>query len=265
MASLLAATGRGIFWLLEYLGQLTILLKEMGASILFGRMRWRLLGEQVVNIGFGSQLVVVVTGAFTGAVFAAQTYFKFSSLGLGSGVGAVVSIAMCRELGPVLTGLMLSGRVGAAMAAEIGTMKVTEQIDALRSMGVHPVDYLVIPRVFAMFLSVPLLVAESIGFGLLASHWVAVYGFNVPAAWYDHHVLAHTALIDVSMGMIKGTVFGAIIVLISCHQGLNATNGAVGVGQGTTKAVVFSSLALLVVNFFLSLILNTLSPLGGYD
>lgn len=263
MVRVLAATGRGVFWFLEYLGQLTLLLREICISIGLGRLRFRLIGEQIVSVGFGSQLVVVVTGAFTGAVFAAQTYFKFSTLGLGSGVGAVVSIAMCRELGPVLTGLMLAGRVGASMAAEIGTMKVTEQVDALRSMGVHPVDYLVVPRVFAMFFSIPLLVAESIGFGLLASHWVGVYGFGVPSTWYHHHVLAHTAIIDIVIGMIKGFVFGAIIVLISCHQGLNASHGAVGVGRGTTQAVVFSSLALLIVNFFLSIILNALSPLGS--
>src|SRR5205823_7610403 len=124
---------------------------------------------QIVEIGLLSQLVVIVTGAFTGAVFAAQTYFQFNRIGMGSAVGAVVSVAIARELGPVLTGLMVSGRVGAAMSAEIGTMKVTEQIHALRALAVYPIDYLVVPRVLAMVVSMPLLTAECIGFGIVAS------------------------------------------------------------------------------------------------
>ncbi|NNE93878.1 MAG: ABC transporter permease [Verrucomicrobiales bacterium] len=247
----------------RWLGQLTDLVIEMGTAIVRGRPRFNLTGHQIVSVGFGSQLVVIVTGAFTGAVFAAQSYFKFSDLGLASGVGPVVSIALCRELGPVLTGLMVSGRVGAAMAAEIGTMKVTEQVDALRSMGVHPVDYLVIPRAIGLMFSMPLLVAEAIGFGLLASHVLIVWHFNVPSTWYDYHVVANTALEDIAIGMIKGFVFGALIVVISCHQGLKATNGAVGVGRGTTAAVVQSSLAILITNMFLSFLLNYFFPLGS--
>lgn len=235
---------------------------ETAKALVLGKVRWRLVGQQVVSIGFGSQLVVIVTGAFTGAVFAAQSYFKFSEFGMDSAVGAVVSISMCRELGPVLTGLMVAGRVGASMAAEIGTMKVTEQVDALRAMGVHPIDYLVVPRTIAIMVSMPLLVAEAIGFGMVASHITVVYGFKVPGAWYMHHVVEHTELIDISIGMIKGFVFSILIVMVSCHQGLRASNGAVGVGKGTTAAVVVSSLALLVFNFFLTLILNYMSPLG---
>lgn len=260
---LLTALGSTVLRVFHYCGQLAFLFMGVVSGFFVGKIRFRLIGQQLVSIGFGSQAVVIVTGACTGAVFAAQTYFKFSELGLGSAVGPVVSLAMCRELGPVLAGLMVSGRVGAAMAAEIGTMKVTEQTDALRSMGVHPTDYLVLPRVVAMFISMPLLVAECIGFGMLAAHVLAVYGFGVPAAWYDHHVVSHTELQDIGIGMIKGFVFGGLIVLISCHQGLTASNGAVGVGQGTTKAVVISSLTILVSNFFLSILLNFFFPLGA--
>ena len=247
---------------LQYQGEIALLMVETIKALFLGRVRWRLVGQQVVSIGFGSQLVVIVTGAFTGAVFAAQSYFKFSEFGMESGVGAVVSISMCRELGPVLTGLMVAGRVGASMAAEIGTMKVTEQVDALRSMGVHPIDYLVVPRTIAIMVSMPLLVAEAIGFGMFASHIIIVYGFKVPGAWYLQHVIDHTEIIDISIGMIKGFVFSILIVMVSCHEGLSASNGAVGVGKGTTSAVVISSLALLIFNFFLSLILNYVSPLG---
>ena len=258
-----SALGASVMRLFFYHGQLAFLFMGVIKGFFIGKVRLRLIGQQLVSIGFGSQVVVIVTGACTGAVFAAQTYFKFSELGLGSAVGPVVSLAMCRELGPVLAGLMVSGRVGAAMAAEIGTMKVTEQTDALRAMGVHPTDYLVLPRVVGMFISMPLLVAECIGFGMLAAHLLAVYGFNVPAAWYDHHVASHTELQDIGIGMIKGFIFGGIIVLVSCHQGLTAKNGAVGVGQGTTNAVVISSLSILVSNFFLSILLNFFFPLGA--
>ena len=255
--------GRGALEFLRYLGKLADLVIEMVIALMSGRPRWNLTGRQIVAIGFGSQLVVMVTGAFTGAVFAAQSYFKFSDLGLASGVGPVVSIAMSRELGPVLTGLMVSGRVGAAMAAEIGTMKVTEQIDALRSMSVHPVDYLVMPRAIGMMVSIPLLVAEAIGFGLIASHIIIVQFFGLPAAWYEAQVVANTDLPDFTIGMIKGFVFGWLIVLISCHQGLTTTNGAVGVGKGTTAAVVQASLAILIANLFLSFLMNYVFPLGS--
>ncbi len=263
MLKLLQTTGQTASVGLSYLGQLASLLRDLVCSPFIGKVRCHLIGRQIVSIGFGSQLVVIVTGAFTGAVFAAQSYFKFNDFGIESAVGAVVSIAMCRELGPVLTALMVSGRVGASMAAEIGTMKVTEQIDALRVMGVHPVDYLVLPRAVGLLFSMPLLVAESIGFGILASRIMCVHGFHIPEAWYSHHVRAHTDLYDISIGMIKGFVFAGLIVLVSCHQGLTASNGAVGVGKGTTSAVVIASLAVLIFNFFLSLLLNQLSPLGS--
>ncbi len=263
MVGIIKSLGRGTQNSLLYLGQLADLVGEMIVATFCGRPRFNLTGQQIVSVGFGSQLVVIVTGAFTGAVFAAQSYFKFSDLGLATGVGPVVSIAMCRELGPVLTGLMVAGRVGASMAAEIGTMKVTEQVDALRSMSVHPVDYLVMPRVVGTMVSMPLLVAEAIGFGLLAAHVIIVKFFGVPSAWYEAQVLTHTNLEDFAIGMIKGFVFGGLIVLIACHQGLNAKNGAVGVGKATTAAVVHASLAILVSNLFLSFLLNHFFPLGS--
>ena len=133
---------------------------------------------------------------------------------------------------------------------------------ALRAMGVHPVDYLAMPRFFAMTISMPLLIAEAVAFGLAASWFVAVLGFGIPSAWFWMHTIDHTNLEDLSYAMTKGLVFGMLIVVISCHQGLSTTNGAVGVGQSTTRAVVFSSLALLVTNFFLTLLLNYIFPMG---
>lgn len=227
-----------------------------------GRWRPRLVGQQIVNIGFGSQAVVIVTGAFTGAVFTAQVYYLASQYGMETSVGGVVSIAVCRELAPVIVGLMLTGRVGAAMAAEIGTMKVTEQVDALRAMGVSPNAYLVVPRMIAMVVSVPLLIAEAILFGIVSSYIVGVTMNGISAPWFMNHLDNYTQLEDIAFGMIKGFVFGVLICLIACHQGLVARNGAVGVGRGTTKAVVISSLAILIFNFFLTIVLTMLFPFG---
>ena len=252
-----------LFSFARYLGDLSLLAAETVRGIFHGGVRPRLVVQQIYEVGFRSQLVVLITGAFTGAVFATQTYFQFHRLQMDTAVGPVVSVSMFRELGPVLTGLMVSGRVGAAMAAEIGTMKVTEQIDALRALAVHPVDYLVVPRTLGMLISMPLLVAEAIGFGILASYFVSVHGFHIPEPWYLHHLYNWTELNDIGIGMIKGFVFGYLIVIVSCHQGLNARNGAVGVGLSTTRAVVIGSLAILVFNFFLTLLLNQFFPLGS--
>ena len=262
MSALLRYPGKLFLEFLVYLGQLGFLAREVVVSLFRGSLYAKKIGEQIVAIGYGSQPVIVVTGAFTGAVFAAQCYFKFTDFDVESSVGALVSIAMCRELAPVLTGLMVTGRVGAAMAAEIGTMKVTEQIDALRAMAVHPIDFLVKPRFVAIMISMPLLIAESIAFGIFASYAVVVYGFGLEPAWYRDHLLYHTELQDIVIGMVKGFVFGILIVLIACHRGLNASRGAVGVGEGTTAAVVNASLAILIVNFFLTFLLNFFFPLG---
>ena len=218
--------------------------------------------EQIAEIGYRSQLVVVITGAFTGAVLATQALFQFALVDMETMGGVIVSIGMLRELGPTITGLMLAGRVGSSMAAEIGTMKVTEQIDALRSMGVHPIDYLVTPRLLAMCVSIPLLIAQSAAFGILASYWVGVHLFRVPGAYWNFNVERFTDGTDITIAMVKGFVFGLLIVIISCHQGLRASNGAVGVGRGTTDAMVFSALAILIFNLFLTLLMQLIFPVG---
>ncbi len=246
------------------LGQVAQLAGETFGSILKGRIRPKLVLYQIAEIGYRSQLVVVVTGAFTGAVLTAQVYFQFSSLGMGTGVGPVVTLAMFRELGPVLTGLMVAGRVGAAMSAEIGTMKVTQQIDALRALAVNPVDYLVVPRAVAMLISMPLLVVECVGCGVVASYFVAVKVLHIEAVYFVVNVQKFTDASDISMALIKGFVFAILIVFISCREGLHARDGAVGVGRATTEAVVICSLAVLIANFFLTMFLNILFPAGGW-
>lgn len=248
---------------LHYLGELTLLCWETIVSMFVAPIRWRLFWIQLQEVGFRSQLVVIVTGSFVGAVFAAQTFFQFHQLGMDTAVGAVVSVSMYRELGPVLTGLMVSGRVGAAMSAEIGTMKVTEQIDALRALGVYPIDYLVVPRAMAMMVSMPLLVCECVGFGIVVGRLVGVDLMGISAPYYDEYTRQFTGFRDIKMALVKGFVFAVLIVIISCHQGLNAREGAEGVGRAPTEAVVIGSLSILVINFFLSIILNVVFPLGG--
>jgi phospholipid/cholesterol/gamma-HCH transport system permease protein len=245
-----------------YLGQVGVLAAETFGSIVAGRIRWKLVFDQIAEIGYGSQLVVVVTGAFTGAVFTAQAYFQFASLNMETAVGPVVTLSMFRELGPVLTGLMVAGRVGAAMSAEIGTMKVTQQLDALRALAVHPVDYLVVPRALAMFFSMPLLVIECVGCGVLAAYFVAVHVLGVEAAYFVANMVKFTDATDIAMALIKGFFFAGVIVFISCREGLNARDGAVGVGRATTESVVLCSLGILIANFFLTMFLNILFPAG---
>ncbi len=255
--------GRSVMDFLIYLGEIAKLWASVFDSLTHGKIRFRMVMAQIAETGYRSQPVVIVTGAFTGAVLAAQALFQFKPLGLETGGGALVSVAMLRELGPSVTAIMLAGRVGAAMAAEIGTMRVTEQIDALRSMGVHPVDYLVTPRFLAMLVSMPLLIAESAAFGIFASWIVGTGSFHVNGAYWLHQMNLHTGGSDVVIAMTKGLVFGMLIVTLSCHQGLKATHGAVGVGQGTTRAMVYSSLAILIVNFFLTLLMSLIFPPAG--
>ncbi|MEP7071880.1 MAG: ABC transporter permease [Verrucomicrobiota bacterium] len=259
---LFIALGTPVVGFVRFLGEILLLAADTFRCLFTHRLRWRLFLRQMVDIGLHSQMLVIVTGGFTGAVFAAQTFFQFNKLGMGSAVGAVVSVAICRELGPVLTALMVSGRVGAAMTAEIGTMKVTEQVDALRALAVYPVDYLVVPRALAMMVSMPLLTAECIGFGIIASYLTALTLLDVNGTYYLANMVRWTLLRDLIMGTSKAFCFGILIVFICCHKGLTTREGAVGVGRATTEAVVVSSLAVLISNFFLTMALNIVYPAG---
>ncbi|MEY2528726.1 MAG: phospholipid/cholesterol/gamma-HCH transport system permease protein [Verrucomicrobiota bacterium] len=261
-ARIFTGLGTAIVSFLAYVGEIVVLAGETFSSVFVHKVRWRLFMHQIVEIGLRSQLVVMITGAFTGAVFAAQTFFQFNKLGMGSAVGAVVSVSVCRELGPVLSALMVTGRVGASMSAEIGTMKVTEQIDALRALAVHPVDYLVVPRTLAMMLSMPLLVAECIGIGIASGYFVAIYLLGVNGTYYVANMVRWTQMRDIVMGLSKAFCFALLIVFISCHKGLTSREGAVGVGRATTEAVVNASLAVLIFNFFLTMGLNIIFPAG---
>jgi phospholipid/cholesterol/gamma-HCH transport system permease protein len=224
----------------------------------FGR---RDLLYQIYFIGIKSQSVVLVTGAFTGMVLAAQTYYQFHKVKMDTATLAVVSVSMCSELGPVLTALMVAGRVGASMAAEIGTMRVTEQIDALRTLATHPIDYLVVPRLIAANIALPLLTIEAMAMGIAASYFVGVHllGIEPTYAWWNMLKYSHDS--DVLIGLIKSFVYGGIIALVGCYKGLTCDVGAQGVGRATTEAVVYASITILITNFFLTLTLEELAVL----
>src|SRR5438105_712496 len=249
----------GMIWIVEWiegLGRLTLLAKESLASMLTFKVAWRDFLYQIYFVGVKSQSVVLITGAFTGMVLGAQTYFQFHKVKMDTATLAVVSVSMCSELGPVLTGLMVAGRVGAAIAAELGTMRVTEQIDALRTLATHPVDYLVVPRLLALHAALPLLTAESVVVGIGAGYLVGVYLLGIDPTYLWYNMLKYTADSDVTVGLIKALIFGGIIALISCYKGMNCGEGAEGVGRATTEAVVYSSITILITNFFLTLVLG---------
>jgi phospholipid/cholesterol/gamma-HCH transport system permease protein len=248
-------------WLVEGLqglGRITLLAQEAAGSLLRLKVAWRDLLYQVYFMGVKSQSVVLVTGAFTGMVLCAQTFFQFHKVKMDTATLAVVSVSMCSELGPVLTGLMVAGRVGAAIAAELGTMRVTEQIDALRTLATHPVDYLVVPRLLAAHIALPLLTAESIAVGIAAGYGVGVYLLDVDPAYSWHNMVRYTGAVDVFIGIIKAVIYGGIVALVGCYKGMTCGEGAEGVGRATTEAVVYSSIAILVANFFLTLALTPL-------
>jgi phospholipid/cholesterol/gamma-HCH transport system permease protein len=244
--------------MLAGLGQITLLARDTFASLLRLRMKWHDVVFQMYFIGVKSQLVVLVTGAFTGMVLGAQTYFQFHKIKMDTASLAVVGVSMCSELGPVLTALMVAGRVGGAMAAEIGTMRVTEQIDALRALATHPVDYLVVPRLLASHIVLPLLTVEAIVVGIGAGYLVGVFLLGIDPTYLWYNMLHFTHDVDLVIGLVKAFIFGGIITLIGCYKGMNCGLGAQGVGLATMEAVVYASISILITNFFLTLVMGKL-------
>jgi phospholipid/cholesterol/gamma-HCH transport system permease protein len=213
------------------------------------------LVEQLESIGLGSLTVVLLTGFFTGAVLALQSGMTLDQFGARPYVGRLVSASMIKELGPVLTALMLAGRVGSGIAAELGSMVVTDQVAALRALGTDPVRKLVVPRVLAGFIMCPILTVVANGVGLLGGWLIAVSQLRVGSSVYWQSVVDGLYLDDVWMGLIKPFFLGFIIVTIGCHVGLRTRGGTQGVGRATTSAVVAASVTVLVVDFFVTRLL----------
>jgi phospholipid/cholesterol/gamma-HCH transport system permease protein len=219
--------------------------------------KFNLIRDQFYEVGVMSLPVVAITGFCTGMVLAAQSYFQLSDKGLASATGLMVVKAMFVELGPVLTAFMVTGRVGAAMCAELGTMRVTEQIDAMRSMAVDPLRYLVAPRFIAGTLMLPLLTVFSSIMGIIGGYVIAVYYYGMAPNTFLDPLPIHITTFDVFSGIIKAFVFGIIIVTISCYRGMRTSGGAAGVGRATTNSVVVCYSVILIGNFLLTLVLNS--------
>jgi phospholipid/cholesterol/gamma-HCH transport system permease protein len=208
--------------------------------------------RQMNEVGVKSIPVVLVTGLFTGMVLALQSYTGFKRFGAESLVGSVVALSMTREMGPVLTGLIVAGRAGAAMAAELGTMRVTEQIDALETLATNPVKYLIVPRFIAAVIMLPALCVISDIVGILGGYAITVGLFGASSAQYWRRSWDFLETSDIYSGLVKACFFGAFIALLSCYKGFYSDGGAEGVGKATTGAVVLSFMAILISDYFLS-------------
>lgn len=220
---------------------------------------WSLIRDQMYEIGVRSLPVVAITGFSTGMVLAAQAFFQLSDKGLASATGLMVTKAMMVELGPVLTAFMVTGRVGAAMCAELGTMRVTEQVDALQSMAVSPLRYLIAPRFIAGTFTMPLLTVFSCLMGMFGGYMVAIYYYGMSPNTYLDPLPAHITNFDFFSGIAKSFFFGIIIVTISCYKGLTTRGGAAGVGRATTNSVVICYSVILITNFLLTVGINSFS------
>lgn len=209
-------------------------------------------------VGVRSVPVVAITGMFIGMVMAVQMYNQFNKMGMATRLGSMINITVVRELGPVLAATMLAGRVGSAMAAELATMRVTEQVDALSCLGAHPYHYLVVPRLLACGMLIPLLTVMADFMGIMGGAFICTRLYGIEAHYYWAHTADFVSMWDVYMGLVKAFFFGVMIALVSCHRGLNSQAGAEGVGRSATEAFVTSFVVILILDFFLGILLLSL-------
>ena len=251
-ANPLALIGRAVLAMLEQIGKLAIFTGSALRHLLTPPYFPRMVGRQLLQMGFYSLPVVGLTALFTGMVLALQSYTGFSRFQAEGAVASVVALSMTRELGPVLAGLMVAGRVGASIAAEIGTMRVTEQIDALWTLSTNPFKYLIAPRLLAGTLTLPLLVIIADSIGILGGYLIGVYVLDFNSATYLQNTVECLEPIDVLSGLAKAAVFGFIVALMGCYQGFYSGRGAQGVGKATTNAVVTASILILTFNYIIT-------------
>ena len=220
------------------------------ASTLFKAKTWRLVLPQMFDVGVRSVPVVALTGAFIGMVMGVESYAQLKSIGQEERLGALINISVVKQIGPVLAAVMLAGRIGGALTAELGTMNVTEQLDALRVMGADPIGYLVVPRLIACVLLTPILTIYSDMLGVLGGYFVSIHALGIPAAPYWANSDRAVNTWQILEGVWKGIFFGGAIGLISCYKGFTCGSGASGVGKAVTESFVTSFLAIIVMNFF---------------
>lgn len=249
--------GRAVLAALEELGGAMRLL-AMGLANIFRRpVRWGLTVKEIEFIGIQSLPIILLSAAFTGAVFTYESHEAFALFGAQGLVGGTVGVAITRELAPTLTGLLVAGRAGSAMAAELGSMRVTGQVDALEAMAVDPVNYLVKPRLLASVVSVPLLTVVFDVVGILGSYLVGIYVLHIARPEFMVRLQDWVDWDDIWAGLVKGTVYGLIIGTVACYKGYYTTGGAEGVGRATTSAVVVASVVILIANYFIAIALPT--------
>ncbi|MDO5385669.1 MAG: ABC transporter permease [Pseudomonadota bacterium] len=234
------------------LGSLTTFIGQSLYNCVTPPFYFKLVGRQFLDIGFYSLPVVGLTTVFAGMVIALQSYTGFARFGAESAVASVVWISVTRELAPVLSGLMVAGRIGAAMAAEIGTMRVTEQIDALRTLSTNPFKYLVAPRIIAGIIVLPMLVFFGDIIGIFGGYVVGVYKLGFNPANYINATVQNMEALDIISSLVKAAVFGFIITLMGCYNGYKSRGGAQGVGEATTNAVVSASILILIFNYIIT-------------
>lgn len=250
---LLENLGRTVIANVENAGRIVLLVGETLYHV--RRVNMRHVLHQAAHLGVDSLPIVMLTILFTGMVMTVQTAHEFIKYGAQSSVGGIVAVAMGRELAPVLTGVVAAGRVGAAITAEIGSMKVTEQIDALRVMATNPIAYLVTPRLVACIIMLPILVIFADVIGTVGGYLVATLYAGIGSFTYLHSIKVFAVVNDITGGLVKAMVFGAIIAIIGCYKGLTTGEGAEGVGRATTGSVVSSIIIIFISNYFLSLLL----------
>jgi len=239
----------------EQMGQLTLIAIQTVLWTFRPPLRLHALFAQMESVGVRSLPVVMMTGFFTGGVLTIQSYIGFSMFGAESMVGTTVALAMTRELGPVLTALMVTGRAGSGMAAELGTMRVTEQIDALYVMAANPVKYLVVPRVVAGTVMLPMLTIVSDFMGFVGGYLVGVVFLGINRGLFVGNTIEYLTASDIYNGLIKSIAFGFVLALVGCYKGFYARGGAEGVGRATTEAVVLSSILVLLSDYVLTAIM----------
>lgn len=251
-AAALGATGRGFAALLGAVGRFAGFALQVLGWLVRPPLYWRETGAQILQIGWFSLPVVGLTALFTGAALALQIYAGSARFSAEFTVPSITAIGMVRELGPVLGGLMVAARVASSIAAEIGTMKVSEQIDALRTLAVEPMQYLTVPRVVAATLAMPVLVAVGDSIGILGGYAVGVSRLGFDGPTYLVNTLDYLERVDVVSGLVKGAVFGFLVALSGCYFGMTSGRGAQGVGEATKSAVVLASVLILASNYLLT-------------
>jgi phospholipid/cholesterol/gamma-HCH transport system permease protein len=249
---LLQPLGRTFLDGLEAIGRLFLFTLRALTSAVRPPYYPRLIVRQMIEIGYYSLPVVGMTAVFTGMVLALQTYTGFSRFNAETAIPNVVVLSICRELGPVMAGLMVAGRIGAAMAAELGTMRVTEQIDALTTLSTNPFKYLIAPRLIAGLAMLPVLVGTADLIGILGGYLVSVYKLGFNPGSYLKNTVDFVQFLDVFSGLVKAAVFGFIVALMGCYNGFHSHGGAQGVGKATTNAVVSASILILISNYIVT-------------